>query len=85
MYEIHFGTKAQKQFKNIDKNTQEIIVKHLKLIVVNPKHYLKKLYKIKLYKLRIGNYRILIDILEKEKVLLVFKIGHRRNIYKNLK
>jgi len=32
-------------------------------------------------KLRVGNYRIIIDVEEETKVLFVEKIGHRKNIY----
>ncbi|ALE03438.1 type II toxin-antitoxin system RelE family toxin [Bartonella ancashensis] len=36
-----------------------------------------------LWRYRIGNYRILCDIYDKELFILVLAIGHRKNIYKN--
>ncbi len=34
------------------------------------------------YKLRVGDYRIVYDINHKQKTLIVYAIGHRREIYK---
>ena len=35
-----------------------------------------------LYKLREGDYRIIYQVLRKEKVVLIHSIGHRREIYR---
>ena len=35
-----------------------------------------------LYKLRVGNYRIVYEILRSEQVVVVHLIGHRREIYR---
>jgi mRNA interferase RelE/StbE len=34
------------------------------------------------YRLRVGEYRVIIDIYKDKLVILVIKIGHRKNIYK---
>jgi mRNA interferase RelE/StbE len=36
------------------------------------------------YKLRIGNYRAIYEILRDEQMLVVHFIGHRRDVYKGL-
>lgn len=36
------------------------------------------------HKIRVGNYRIVYEIHEKVLLILVVKIGHRKDIYKNL-
>ena len=38
----------------------------------------------KLYRVVSGEYRILYEINEATKVVLVFRIGHRREVYRNL-
>jgi len=35
-----------------------------------------------LYKLREGDYRIIYQILRKEKIILIHSIGHRRDVYR---
>ncbi|MBK8549808.1 MAG: type II toxin-antitoxin system RelE/ParE family toxin [Ignavibacteria bacterium] len=41
----------------------------------------KELYGVT-YRLRVGNYRILYEIVNKELLLIIFKAGHRKDIYK---
>lgn len=36
-----------------------------------------------LYKLRVGDYRILYEALREEKVLVIHTVGHRREIYRS--
>jgi mRNA interferase RelE/StbE len=35
-----------------------------------------------LYKLRVGNYRVIYQILHDEKLIIIHLIGHRREIYR---
>lgn len=37
-----------------------------------------------LYKLRVGDYRVIYEVLDGEQMLLVHAIGHRREIYRRL-
>lgn len=83
MYQILFSLHAKKQFDKLDKSIQEHIVAVLERIKIRPEKFVKKLVGFPGYRLRVGDYRIILDI-EKDKLLiLVLKIGHRRNIYKN--
>jgi mRNA interferase RelE/StbE len=36
------------------------------------------------YKLRVGDYRVIYEILRVEQIIVVHLIGHRREIYRNL-
>lgn len=47
----------------------------------DPFHFFEKLTKRDLYKLRVGNYRIIADISKNEIKILILLIGHRKNIY----
>ena len=35
-----------------------------------------------LYKLRVGDYRVIYEILREERTILIYAIGHRRDIYR---
>ncbi len=52
----------------------------------DPKKYGRPLRKsLKVYwKLRVGDYRIIVNILHNENMIFVRAMGHRKNIYKNL-
>lgn len=42
-------------------------------------------YEINAYKLRIGKYRAVIDSDETNKIISVVLVGHRKNIYKEIR
>ena len=81
MYEIILSDKASKQFHKLEKSLQERIVSSLERIRIRPEVYVTKLVGDSAYKLRVGDYRILLDINNKKLIILVIKIGHRKNIY----
>lgn len=81
MYEIIFSEKASKQFYKLEKSLQERIISSLERIRIRPEAYVTKLVGDPAYKLRVGDYRILLDISQGKLIILVIKIGHRKNIY----
>lgn len=83
MYEIIFSDKSLKQLKKLEKNIQNRILNKLETIRVRPESFVKKLIGDPGYRLRVGDYRIILDIKKKKLLILIIKIGHRRNIYKN--
>lgn len=80
-YEIIFSDKALKQIKKLDKKIQERIIAVLERIRVRPEAYVTKLVGDPGYKLRVGDYRIIMDIENNKLKILVLKVGHRKNIY----
>ena len=84
MYEIILSETAFKQLEKLEKPIQEIIIKVLERIRIKPESYITKLVGDFGYKLRVGDYRIILDIDHNKSVIIVNKIGHRKNIYKDL-
>jgi len=80
-YEIIFSDNALHQLKKIEKNVQERIIAVLERIRVRPETYVTKLVGDPGYKLRVGDYRIIMDIDNKILKILILKVGHRKNIY----
>ena len=80
-YEIIWDDKAKDFLRKIHKDDARRIVKKVNSIGDEPQHYLELLVGIKSYKLRIGDFRALIDIDENKKTLSVVLIGHRKDIY----
>ncbi len=83
VYEIKWTQIAAKQFGRLDKTVQKRIIKKLGTIRYNPFFYTTRLVGFDLYKIRVGNYRIIISIEKNTLVILVLKVGHRSKIYKN--
>lgn len=84
-YEIRWDTKARDFLRTIDKGDARRIFQKIDSIKDNPKRFLERLVGINSYKLRIGDYRAIIDLDESNNVLEVLLIGHRKNIYKEIR
>ena len=82
MYDLTYSKKALEQLEKFDKDIGERIIRTLERARIRPEHFFERLVGSSLYKLRIGNYRIIADIYKNELRIFVIEIGHRRNIYK---
>jgi len=80
-YEIVFTDISRKQFRKLEKDVQERIISALERIRIRPESYVKKLVGDPGYRLRVGDYRVILDIEKSELIILVIKVGHRKNIY----
>lgn len=80
-YKIQFDKRALDFLNKLDHETEKRIWNKLQECKRNPFHYLKSLTQIKGYKLRVGDYRLIIDVQNKIKVLFVLKIDKRSRIY----
>lgn len=82
MYEIIFSQSAQRQLKKLNRNIQKRIIAVLERIRIRPEAHVRRLVNDPAYKLRVGDYRVIMDIDRNRLVILILKIGHRRNIYR---
>ena len=82
-YEIIFTTKAEKQFKKLDKITQTRIGYALERITTRPDEYVRKLSGFSYYRLRVGDYRIIMDIQHQSLIIFIIAVAHRRNVYES--
>lgn len=80
-YRIVFTKHAARSLKKIPDNTKERIRLTLLRIQVRPFDYLEKLINHPFYKLRVVDYRIIIDVINDDLVILVVELGNRRNLY----
>jgi mRNA interferase RelE/StbE len=80
-YSVIFSDKARQQIKKLEREDQERIISALERIRIRPGAYVTKLVGDPGYKLRVGDYRIIMDINNYELQILVLKVWHRKNIY----
>ena len=83
-YTISYTDKSIKYLESLDKKEAKIIFKKIESIKGNPLHYIQRLTKINLWKLKIGDYRAIIKFDRVKKEITIVDIGHRKNIYKKL-
>ena len=80
-YQIKFSPQAKKFFKRLLKNIQERIKDKFRELAKDPFRFLEH-YEGQGYKLRIGDYRALIDVDNQRKILFVRVFDKRGRIYK---
>lgn len=81
-YKIIILPVAQYQLEKLEKNVQERILNSLERIKMRPYDFVKKLVGSPLYRLRVGDYRVILKIVNDTMIVYVVEVGHRKNIYK---
>ncbi len=85
-YRIELTPRAQRDFKALDGSVRGRIKQRIESLAANP--YPQGIKKIEgedeLYRLRVGDYRILYQVQGKVLLVLVVGIGHRRDIYRRI-
>lgn len=81
MAAVEYSSRAADWLRNADPDTQEQVLKKLDEAKDFPDHFLTRLSGSQFYKLRAGDYRIIIDWRRDDDLLFVRRIGHRRNVY----
>ena len=84
---VRISNFAERQLRKLDRPVQRRILDWLNDRIEgckNPRHFGEPLKggHAGFWRYRVGDYRILCDIQDQEIVVLVFTIGHRRDIYK---
>jgi mRNA interferase RelE/StbE len=83
-YKLTFKPEARKNFERLDKSTAEDILKKLKWLAQNVdsiSHFQMTGQWSGYFRLRRGDYRIIYQLDEKAKEVIVEKIGHRSDVY----
>jgi mRNA interferase RelE/StbE len=83
-YAVLLAPPAERQFKALAGPIQKRIVRRLRMLKENPRPQgVKKLAgEEDLYRIREGDYRIIYTIRDKELIVLVVKIGDRKEVYR---
>ena len=84
-YKVVFSNRAKKDLKKLDKHIQALLIGWIEKNLQNcenPRIHGKGLTsnKSREWRYRIGNYRIICEIKDKEILILLLNIGHRREI-----
>ena len=82
-YQIKFKSSALKELKNLPSQTQKRISIKIEELRQNPRPsgVVKLTGDDKLYRVRVGNYRIVFYIDDTERIIRITRIRHRRDVY----
>lgn len=85
-YKILFSSSAEKSLVKMEKNTAKRILDSLEKLRTNPfEHpHIKKMKGIEdpIYRLRVGDYRVIYEMKNDELIIYVIRVGPRGDIYK---
>jgi mRNA interferase RelE/StbE len=86
MYALKFLGKVLQDLKKIDLPHQKIIKEKLLILAENPEILKNNIIKLAgtmedYYRLRVGNYRVIYEKRDNDLIILIIRIGHRREVY----
>lgn len=82
MYKIILGKKSENFFRKLEKKEQERITKKFEELEKNPKLGKPLTANLAgLWSLRFGDYRAIYQLKQNELIILILKLGHRKNVY----
>ncbi len=85
MYSIDFKPEAAKFISAQPKKIQRQLFAHIEALAINPRpNNCKQLHtKEKLYRIRSGDYRIIYQIQDKVLLIIIVRIGDRKDAYRH--
>ena len=82
-YRVAFKSSAEKELRAIPKPDIRRIAEKISALAEEPRpRGCEKLSGQRRYRLRQGNWRIVYEISDESRSVLIFKIGHRREVYR---
>ncbi len=85
MYTLRILKSASRELAQLDNEPARRIVARIRWLAENFEEIKPKVLKGELaglYKLREGDYRVIYEVIRREKVIVIHSIGHRRDVYR---
>ena len=84
MFRIEIKKSVFKILKKIPREDQIKITQSIHQLAVNPRHqHSIKLASSPYFRIRCGGYRIIYEILDDKLIVIILKVGHRREVYRS--
>lgn len=83
-YEIEVSATAERQLRKIGREARTLILAAIENLATNQRpHGCRKLRGFNdIYRIRVGNYRIIYSVDDKSVLIIILKLGHRKSIYR---
>jgi mRNA interferase RelE/StbE len=84
-YRIQIAPSAVRQLRKLPGSVQERIVEHVEQLATDPRPRgaIKLQGEDDLYRIRVGDYRVIYQIRDDELIVLVLRVEHRREVYRD--
>ena len=81
-FEVQYSEESLFQLRGLDVPVAKRIIRKIESARSDPHRFFVRLVGRTEYKLRVGDYRVIVDIDENRRVIVVRSLGHRKNVYK---
>ena len=83
-YHVEFAPSAARSFAKLERRTQRRVAQRVEALVYTPRPRGSEKLRgaTDRYRLRVGDYRIIYDIEDDALVILILRVGHRRDVYR---
>ena len=85
MYELAFHPDAAQDLKELDKSTRQRILDKIEWLVDHVEEMGHKQLTAQwegMYRLRVGDYRVIYGLEQEQRRIIIYAVGHRREIYR---
>ncbi len=81
-FETIWSDSAVRQLGQLDRSVARRIFARVSQLSLNPHRSVRRLTAISAYRLRVGDYGVILDIQQAQLRVLVLEVGHRKAIYR---
>lgn len=80
-FRIIWSDLAIRQLRKLDRSVARRVFDKVGELAENPHRFAQKIVNSPYYRIRVGDYRVILDIQDDVLRILVLKVGHRESIY----
>jgi mRNA interferase RelE/StbE len=82
-YELQIKPSAVKEIEKVPRKDRPKVVQKIRTLASHPRpHGCEKLSAEEKYRVRQGDYRMVYSVDDNERVVLIVKVGHRKEVYR---
>jgi mRNA interferase RelE/StbE len=85
VYRLQLKRSARKEIRSLHPVDRERVAEAIRALRDDPRPPgCKKLKEVDAWSVRVGDYRVIYDIDDEARLVMVIKVGHRRDVYRDL-
>jgi len=83
-YDVEFAPSAARSFAKLERRIQRRVAQRVEALAYTPRPRASEKLRgtADRYRIRVGDYRIIYDIEDDALVILILRVGHRRDVYR---
>ena len=81
VYTIIWSEPAARELGKLDRSVAKRIIESVQKLESDPYRFLRRLVGVPYFRLRVGDFRVIVEVVQDRLLVLVLKVGHRSKIY----